>query len=172
MVLHQTQAELVDLVDLEVVQLIIILQDMAQEIHLPLVQDKVQMVEQEVQILETLICLVVEAERLIRVVEGILVVEMVEMEQQQEFQDQTQLTLEVAEEVIMDQLVQELQVKEDLVVAEMEDNLLVDQQAHQQQEDLMDQMELQTLVVEVVVELELTHQMVVVEQMVDQAALV
>ena len=94
---------------------------------------------------------------------------MVETERQQEFQDQTQLTLVAVEEVIMDQLVQELQVQEDLVAEEMEDNLLVDPRVHQQQEELMDLTELQTLVVEAAVELELIHQMAVVEQMVVQA---
>tara|TARA_R100001510_G_C7516026_1_gene113600 strand:+ start:97 stop:315 length:219 start_codon:yes stop_codon:yes gene_type:complete len=68
--------------DLEVVQLIIIMEEMAQVTHLLLVQHKVQMVDKEVQILEMLICLVVVAERLMRVVMEILVVEMVEMEQQ------------------------------------------------------------------------------------------
>ncbi len=81
-VLLRTQPELQVMGDLEVVQLIIIMEEMAQVTHLLLVQHKVQMVDKEVQILEMLICLVVVAERLMRVVMEILVVEMVEMEQQ------------------------------------------------------------------------------------------
>ena len=122
------------------------------------------MVEQEVQVLQMVIDLVVEVEQLMLVVMEILVMVVEEMERQQEFQDQTQLMLEVVAEVFMDHKLHNLEVQEDLVVAEQEGHPLVDQQAHQQQEDLMDQMELQTLVVEAAVELELTHQMAVVEQ--------
>ena len=151
--------ELVVLEDLEVVQLIIILQDLAQVTHLLLVQHKVQMVEQEVQVLEMLICLVVEAERLMRVVEEILVVEMVEMEQQLEFQEVILLTQVVAVQVFMDRLVQELQVKEDLVVEVLVDNPLLEVVQHK--EDLMVQLDQIIQVVAVAVELELTQVRVV-----------
>ncbi len=64
----------------------------------------------------------------------------------------------------MAQLVQELQVQQDLVVEGLVDNPLLE--VVQIQEDLMVQLEQQTLVVAVVEELELIHQMVVAEQVV------
>tara|TARA_R100001510_G_C7516026_1_gene113601 strand:+ start:343 stop:573 length:231 start_codon:yes stop_codon:yes gene_type:complete len=70
----------------------------------------------------------------------------------------------VAVEVFMAQLVQELQVQQDLVVEGLVDNPLLE--VVQIQEDLMVQLEQQTLVVAVVEELELIHQMVVAEQVV------
>ena len=117
------------------------------------------MVDQEVQILETLICLVVEAERLMLVVEGILAVEMVEMEQQLKFQQVQQLMQVVEAEVFMDQSVQELQVKQGPVVEGLVDNPLLE--VVQLQEDLMVQLAQLIQVVAVAVELELMHQVVV-----------